>query len=249
MCTVVILRRPGHSWPLILAANRDEMTTRPSAPPAAHWPDRPGVIAGLDRQAGGTWLGVNGRVVAAVMNRVGSLGPAPGMLSRGELPLIALAETDAEAAAKAVARRNGASYRPFNMIVADRHAGFWLRRTEGSERIERAALPDGLAMLTAHDLDDPASRRIRRFLPRFRAAPAPDPGRGDWVAWQALLASRDHDPEGGPLDAMAIAATGAFGTVSASLVALAADGRVLWRYAAGPPDRVPFADVDLGGRA
>ena len=31
MCTVVVLRRPGHDWPLILAANRDEMAERPSA--------------------------------------------------------------------------------------------------------------------------------------------------------------------------------------------------------------------------
>ena len=31
MCTLVILRRPGHRWPLIIAANRDEMADRPEA--------------------------------------------------------------------------------------------------------------------------------------------------------------------------------------------------------------------------
>ena len=41
MCTVVILRRPGHDWPLLLAGNRDEMKGRPWKPPARHWPDRP----------------------------------------------------------------------------------------------------------------------------------------------------------------------------------------------------------------
>jgi hypothetical protein len=30
MCTLVILRRPNHDWPLIIAANRDEKTDRPS---------------------------------------------------------------------------------------------------------------------------------------------------------------------------------------------------------------------------
>ena len=36
MCTLVILRRPGHDWPLILAANRDEMLDRPwQLPPVA----------------------------------------------------------------------------------------------------------------------------------------------------------------------------------------------------------------------
>ena len=28
MCTVVVLVRPGHSWPLMLAANRDEQLAR-----------------------------------------------------------------------------------------------------------------------------------------------------------------------------------------------------------------------------
>ena len=34
MCTVVLLIRPGHAWPLILAANRDELLDRPWDPPA-----------------------------------------------------------------------------------------------------------------------------------------------------------------------------------------------------------------------
>ena len=75
MCTVVLLIRPGHAWPLVLAANRDEMLNRAWDPPAAHWPDQPDVIAGRDRSGGGTWMGVNrAGVVAAVLNRPGSLG-------------------------------------------------------------------------------------------------------------------------------------------------------------------------------
>jgi hypothetical protein len=49
MCSVVILRRPDHPrWPLLLAANRDELGTRQTLAPARHWPDRPDVVAGLD---------------------------------------------------------------------------------------------------------------------------------------------------------------------------------------------------------
>ena len=48
MCTVVILRRPGHPWPLVFAANRDEMLDRPWRPPGRHWPERPEVVAGLE---------------------------------------------------------------------------------------------------------------------------------------------------------------------------------------------------------
>ena len=41
MCTLIMLRRPGNDWPLLLAANRDEMGNRPWEAPARHWPDRP----------------------------------------------------------------------------------------------------------------------------------------------------------------------------------------------------------------
>ena len=104
MCTVIILRRPDHEWPVIIGANRDEMNNRPWKPPARHWEDRPDVIAGLDETAGGTWLGVNeDGVVAAVLNRFGTLGPAEGKRSRGELPLEALDHADAVDAAQALA--------------------------------------------------------------------------------------------------------------------------------------------------
>ncbi len=91
MCTLVILHRPRHDWPIMIEVNRDERTDRPWDPPARHWPDRAGLVAGLDRQAGGTWLGLNDHGVGSgVLNRLHSLGPRPGFRSRGELPLEAL---------------------------------------------------------------------------------------------------------------------------------------------------------------
>ena len=120
MCTLVILRRPGHAWPLVLAANRDELRSRPARPPARHWPDRPHVVAGLDELAGGTWLGVNDDgMAAAVLNRRGSLGPAPGKRSRGELVLDALDHAEAYIAADALRALDPAAYRPFNLVLAD----------------------------------------------------------------------------------------------------------------------------------
>jgi uncharacterized protein with NRDE domain len=104
MCTLAILRRPDHDWPVIIGANRDEMIDRPADPPDRHWPDRAEVVAGRDRLAGGSWLGLNDwGVAAAVLNRHGSLGPAAGQRSRGELVLEALDHADAVAAARALA--------------------------------------------------------------------------------------------------------------------------------------------------
>jgi hypothetical protein len=98
MCSIILRLTPEGTY---LAANRDELIRRAWDPPAPHWPDHPGIIAGRDNTAGGTWMGLNEHgVMAAILNRHGSLGPAPGKLSRGELPLLALKySTAAEAAA------------------------------------------------------------------------------------------------------------------------------------------------------
>lgn len=246
MCTIVVLFRPGRDWPLILGANRDERIDRPWLPPARHWPDRPDVVAGRDETAGGTWLGLNdGGVVAAVANRRGSLGPAPGKRSRGELPLMALDHGDAAHAARAIAALDGASWRPFNLVIADARGAFWLRRGEASPEIESRALAPGVSMLTAGELNDPESPRIRAHLDRFRAAAPPDADGGDWRAWEALLASREGDGAGARSAAMTIDAQGGFGTVSSALIALSADGRAVWRFAPGPPDGTPFAALTI----
>src|ERR1700757_3267348 len=160
MCTLVIHRRPGSRWPVLIGANRDEMIDRPSKPPARHWPDRPELVAGLDRLAGGSWLGVNDwGVTAAVLNRHGSLGPAPGQRSRGELVLEALDHADAVAAGEALTYLDPTAYRTFNLIVADERDAFWLRHA-GRSRVELHPLKYGVSMIAAGDLDDLGTRRL-----------------------------------------------------------------------------------------
>lgn len=241
MCTVVLLIRPGHPWPLILAANRDEMLDRPWDPPAAYWPEHPGVIAGRDRLGGGTWMGVNRHgVVAAVLNRPGSLGPEPGKRSRGELPLLALDHPAAADAAAAIAALDAGAWRSFNMVVADA-AGAWFLRGLGEGRPESRALEPGLAMITARDPNDLTSRRVARYLPRFRCAPPPEPP-DEWSGWKAIVADRSGPPE----SQINIVPRAGFGTVCGSLLALPRSGPPVWLFAPGPPDRAEFARVGLG---
>ncbi len=247
MCSVVIASRPGRDWPVIVAANRDEMADRPWKPPARHWRDRPEVIAGLDEVGGGTWLGLNDDgLLAGVMNRVGSLGPDPERRSRGELVLEALDHADAAAAVAALAAIDAEAYRPFNMVVVDNHTVYWLRSL-GVDRVEAHAVPAGVHMLTAHDLNDSASPRIAAYLPRFRAAPLPDPEEDEWDAWELLLAT--HDSVAGPEGAMCVLTDTGFGTLSSSLIALPGPElwprRPIWRFATGRPDTVEFYALDL----
>jgi hypothetical protein len=198
MCTLVLLRRPGHRWPVLIAANRDEMVDRPWDPPAAHWPDRPGVVAGRDRLAGGSWLGCNASgVVAAILNRTDSLGPAAGKRSRGELVLDALDYDDAGDAAAALAAIDPAAYRTFNLVIADNRDAYWLRSRDGRSPVEAAVMPAGLSMLTSANLNDTQNFRIAAYLPRFTEATPPDPDKGDWSSWRGILGSREAHPDAG----------------------------------------------------
>jgi hypothetical protein len=204
------------------------------------------VVGGRDRDAGGTWMAANGAgVVAAVLNRPGSLGPAPGKRSRGELPLLAAEHRTAEAAAAAVAALRAADWRPFNMVLADPARSFFVRGT-GAGRPEALPLPEGVSMVTALDPNDLSSPRTARHLPRFRAAPTPDPDRDDWAAWEALLADDGFGAAAGPAEALCVPPTDGFGTVCSSLLALRREGGRVWRFAAGPPNQVPFAPLVPG---
>ncbi len=239
MCTVVLLIRPGHTWPLLLAANRDELLERAWDPPAAYWPDQPGVMAGRDRSGGGTWMGVNRHgVVAAVLNRPGSLGPAAGKRSRGELPLIALAHASATAAAEAIAATDAGTWRSYNLVLAD-HRGAIFVRGLGQGSPDSQPLVPGLHMVTAHDPDDPDSPRVARHRPRFEAARAPEPG--DRADWQAILA----DASGEPGEQINVVPRGGFGTVCSSLLWLPASGTPVWLFAAGPPDLAEFRPIPM----
>ncbi|MBI3707117.1 MAG: NRDE family protein [Proteobacteria bacterium] len=254
MCTVVLLRRPDHEWPLLLAANRDEMKDRPWRPPARHWPDRPDIVAGRDDLAGGSWLGINATgVVAGVLNRPGTLGPVADARSRGELVLEALDHADAKDAAAALAEIDPRAFRPFNMVIADNHDAFWLKSLgrDGPAKAQIEPVPPGWSMVTALDRNDAgSSARIRFHLPRWVAASVPDPAGGDWRSWEELLASREAEPGAGPHGAMNIVTETGFGTTSSSLIALPGAAwldrrRPLWRFGQGHPDSIRYSDVTV----
>jgi uncharacterized protein with NRDE domain len=225
MCTFVILRRPGEDWPVLIAANRDEMVDRPWLPPDRHWPDRPEVVAGKDTLAGGSWLGVNDHgVVAGILNRHGSLGPAPGQRSRGELVLEALDHADANAAAAALAHLEPAAYRTFNLMIADNRDAFWLRHADpsGTLPLSVTAITPGLHMIASGDLDDDELPRLKRYRPLFEAASAPNPETGDWAAWQKLLTDGDLKPGEEAQNVMRFDTGRGFATVSSALIAVPA---------------------------
>ena len=153
MCTVVILRRPGHDWPLILATNRDEMTGRAWLPPARHWPDRAEAIAGQDVLAGGTWLGIhrNGRVAVVTNYREPITDRQPGERSRGLLPLAFLEGSDSpEQFCRELAEEQH-HYGAFNLLVGTPESLWYI----GNRGAPPQAVTPGVHGLCNGLLDDP----------------------------------------------------------------------------------------------
>ncbi len=251
MCTFVMLRRPGNDWPVLIAANRDEMIKRPWKEPGRHWLDRPEVVAGLDVLAGGSWLGVNDHgVVAGILNRQGSLGPSPGQRSRGELVLEALDHVDAQDAADALSALDPAAYRTFNLIIADNRDAFWLRHADptGTLPVTVKPLPVGLSMIASGDLDDDTTR-IKHYRPLFASLTPPDPETGNWMNWEQLLVDENYDPGDGQRGAMKFDTGTGFATVSSTIVALPSiehpETKARIRFAGHHPEAVPFHDIKV----
>lgn len=251
MCTLVVLRRARHKWPIILGANRDEMLTRAFEPPDRHWPEMPDIIGGWDSVGKGSWLAVNkSGLVASVMNRASTLGPHKGKRSRGELVIEALNHADASAAAEALVQINLKAYAPFNLFLADSQYAFWFRHTgdPAQKKLEIFEIPEGYSMLTTADRNDFNMPRVRTFLPRFETARVPDPEADNWRDWEVLLGNRMYSANVGPEGAMNIVRNDNYGTVCSHLVAIPSHEYALkpvFLFSNGRPGEAKFEKVDV----
>ena len=164
MCLILVAWRTHANFPLIVAANRDEYHARPASA-AAFWPDHPGILAGRDLQAQGTWLGVSRNArFASVTNYRGGRDP-DATTSRGALVTGFLLDSESPEAYMSKLFKKKDSYSGFNLLVADRSELWWLsNRAEGARRLE-----PGCHALGNDLLDTPELLPIKA---RFAQAPA-----------------------------------------------------------------------------
>jgi uncharacterized protein with NRDE domain len=152
MCTLLFAFEAHPAHRLVVAANRDERYERPTR--ALHaWEDRPGVIAGRDLAAGGTWmgLGAGGRWAALTNVRQGPR-EEPKARSRGELVADFLAGgASARAYLEAIEAR-GDAYNGFNLVVGDADGLLFYSNRDGAGI--RAVVP-GIHGLSNATLDTP----------------------------------------------------------------------------------------------
>lgn len=152
MCLIFIANQYHADYPLIIAANRDEFYDRPTAP-VAFWDDFPHVLAGRDKKAGGTWLGITttGRF-AAVTNFRDPRHVNPSAPSRGGLVSDYLTGPLAPEQYLLKLQKESLPYSGFNLIAGSMDDGvFYYSNTE---KQVRPLLP-GLHGLSNHLLDTP----------------------------------------------------------------------------------------------
>lgn len=170
MCTVLLRFDPAATWPLLLAAVRDEYLARPWEPPAEHWPGRWG---GRDSTGGGTWLAVEpaSSTVTALLNGFPPLPPLGDRPTRGTLPLTPLPP-------------DFSGFDAFHLVRAT-PADVTVVSWNGTD-VTHQNLPPGDHVIVNQGVD------VNAFAP-LRAAASPDPRPGlptadAWGDWVPMLA-------------------------------------------------------------
>lgn len=234
MCTALVRLAPDERWPLLVAFVRDEYRDRDADPPAPWWPRLPTTIGGRDRRGGGTWLAVD-VAAGSVSFLTNHFDPRDRVrveepITRGHLPLDVLDAGDAFSIEHVDLER----HEPFHLVHATRTEGRHWHWT-GRELVA-TPLRDGIQVVASLAPDLPGEHRRRRSLVDLLGARTPDPDHG-WDPWidhlDGTTATMD-DYDGAVL--AGVPDVPGFGTVGASLVGIAADGRV--RYDVNPTTTV-----------
>ena len=177
MCLLMLAWQAHARYRLVVAANRDEYHERPAAA-LAKWPEPPGIIAGRDLRAQGTWLAVDRERRFGVVTNFRELQPPrPGAPSRGELIPRYLTMRTAAGSSRPPRGESGPGARASEFFAAlephaDSYAGFNLLLSDdaslwyGSNRATPFArqLAPGVYGLSNELLDTPWPKlqRVRR---------------------------------------------------------------------------------------
>jgi hypothetical protein len=236
MCMMAILYRVARNCPILIAANREELFSRPTQYPKIQ-AGTPRTVCGTDRVAGGTWLGVNQHgLLITVTNRPKAGAPldprSRGLLCRDLLD----SRTAREASQRAVKELQTGCYAGANYVCLDAKFGAVVY---GGNRIEVVELTPGLHTLSNGNLNDPHDQRhefIQRMLTLHKLDSAVT-----FLAVASRAFSRKPDAEG----RRGVVLTGGdFGTVSSSLIALARKMQhSIFQHCDGPPSDRPYEDL------
>jgi len=257
MCIILYLYRAHAELPLVIAANRDEYYARPADPPRLLH-ERPRALGGVDRRAGGTWLGCNEHgLFVGLTNQRTFRAPDPSARSRGEVVNAALTARGADEVIEQLGRLDPAHYNAFNLLFGS-GAGLYAAYSRPElARIEIAAAPEGVHALPNDRIGAagfPRAERARALALPLRAHAWPqlqhELGRILADHERPPLSQVPEPPPHASIDRLHLYRSGSicthgdvYGTCSASMLAFSERGLQSYLYADGPPCRTPFVEV------
>ena len=259
MCLIVALHRvhPVHS--LVVAANRDERYDRPASPPqrlldaSGMWR---GIVAGVDLQKGGSWLGATRGGFFVGLTNQRTFAPADRCKrSRGEVVLELLQLGSMPAAQAYLDDLDVAELNDFNLLFGDGQELEVAYGRSASGTVERHPLEPGVVVLSNDVLcsdDFPKAARATAAAERLSSLPWPQLR----PALVELLADHTLPPEvevvlpAGSLLSPAVVHqlqarcihTPAYGTCSSTIVAVGGGSVSHYLFAEGSPCQAAFRE-------
>lgn len=171
MCLVAFAWKAHPRFPLVVAANRDEFHERPTAA-LAWWSDLPRILAGRDRQAGGTWMGMERTGRFGLMTNFRDLEtPPPDTPSRGSLVTDFLKGSMSPAGYLEELSATAQRYAGFSLVIGDSDSIYYF---SNRDCIEPRPLARGIYGLSNHGLDSPWPKVTRTRTQLAEAVNKPD---------------------------------------------------------------------------
>lgn len=162
MCIAYLALLSDPDWPLLIAANRDEFHARPALA-LAPWENHPDIIAGIDVQAGGTWLGItrSGRFGLLTNYREMSHHSVAAP-TRGDLVSAYLSGSESAQEYSWQVSQHANAYNGFNLIVGDLATACYISNRHTVS--EPQTLVAGRYVVSNHLLDTPwpKAERLRQ---------------------------------------------------------------------------------------
>lgn len=151
MCLILFAYKAIPDKKLILAANRDEFFSRPTAAMDL-WHDNPDILAGRDLKEKGTWLGMNRNGKFAALTNYRDPSPVKNNPpSRGNIIKDYLTSDSSAADFLKKLQAQADSFNGFNLVLSDDRSFFWFSNKGGKPK----QLGPGIYGLSNHLLNTP----------------------------------------------------------------------------------------------
>ncbi|MFC7199399.1 NRDE family protein [Halospeciosus flavus] len=237
MCTLAFAWHAFDDAPLLVAANRDESLGRPSEPPVEReWGRR--VLAPKDREAGGTWMGINDAGLFVGVTNLWTDVDGGGERSRGLLVRDALGAADAREARALVREAVDADrYNGFYLVLADARGGTGVDSDSDADAfccwwdgaLHETSFDPGVHVVANEGFDD-GDEKSRWVRDALRDCESPE-------AWRSRAREtlRNHEHE--------VCVHGDdYGTRSSTLLTVDDAGEATVEFADGPPCETTYGD-------